>query len=213
MNPLKISSVVVKNTQDKVEYSRSSMILAMNRKLPTWKGVLSMSTMPELLALAKASFLENETELAYVMGAYKCDLLESACVQSGLLIATDKRLLFFTHRGLHQYIHEYPYSTISSLEIVPSLTGFVISFYASRTFVQFQWINQGDIDRLIHVIREKAGVHPGKQATADDVELIIKLAELKEAGILTQEEFHLKKSMVLELAESDQHPKTINHSK
>lgn len=160
-----------------------------------------MSNIRELLIQAKELLQDDEQALAYVMGAYKCDLPESSCVQSGLLIATDKRLVFYVRQGIKRYLQEYPYSTISSLELIPSLTGYTISFFSSRIPVQFQWINQGDIDHLVAVIKRNLDHKAEDLAAADDVELIVKLAELKEAGILTQEEFEQKKKMVMGFSE------------
>ena len=79
--------------------------------------------------------------------------------------------------------------------------GHTITFFASRNKSKMKWKNNGNVDEFISYVNSMIG----KQANSsidptkmDDIPTQIKkLAELKEQGILTDEEFNKKKTELL----------------
>lgn len=159
-----------------------------------------MAKLDKILDSAKKHFEINEEVICAVMGAYEAKLLGKDTLKNGVFIATNKRLVFFGPKMFGGYDMEvFPYENISSIEMGKGLMGHHISFFASGNKATMKWINQGDIQKFIEIIKSKLG---NKNETPfngsiDIADQIKKLAELKDAGILTEEEFQSKKADLL----------------
>ncbi|MBM0255754.1 SHOCT domain-containing protein [Micromonospora sp. 4G55] len=65
-----------------------------------------------------------------------------------------------------------------------------------------KWINTGDVARFAELLRARAGQRPAATAVPsqpDPLDQLRKLAELRDAGIVTAEEFEAKKRQLLGL--------------
>jgi hypothetical protein len=127
----------------------------------------------------------------------------SDSVRNGIFIATEKRLVFYAKKMFGFDLESLPYSNISSIEMSKGFMGHSIAFFASGNSAKMKWINEGDVPAFVEYVRGRIGKKEAPAATSteavepDVVGQIQKLAELKEAGILTEEEFSSKKQELL----------------
>lgn len=163
-----------------------------------------MSKEMELYKQAKEHFEPDEERVQHVFGAYECKILGKNSARNGIMIATNKRLVFYAKKLGGYDLEVFPYENISSIESGKSLMGHTVTFYSSGNKVSMKWIR--DKERAIDFIKQvksRIGKKPANAkeevaATNDDIPTQIKrLAELKDAGILTEEEFASKKAELL----------------
>ena len=139
---------------------------------------------------------KDETVEASVFGAYETKILGNDTVRTGVLVATDKRVCFYAKKMMGFDLESFPYSNISSIEYSKGLMGHSIKFFASGNSVKVKWINRGDIKEFVDIVKSRIGkkLETPAQKGDDTCEQLEKLSDLKERGILTQEEFDAKKT-------------------
>ena len=91
--------------------------------------------------------------------------------------------------------------SISSIEMSKGLMGHKITFFASGNRATVKWIQDKDIQKFINEVKNRIGkkeeVEVISEVTADIPTQIKKLSELKDQGILSEEEFETKKKELL----------------
>jgi hypothetical protein len=161
-----------------------------------------MANYKKSLILVKEHLDAGETIHSSIYGQYEIKLMGSDTIRSGIFIATEKRIVFYAKKLFGYELESFPFKNISSLEKSKGFMGHSISFFASGNNAKMKWINDGDINRFTEYVNSKIGVsEPIKNEINQNEkgipELIQQLAELKEKGILTEEEFNTKKSELL----------------
>ncbi|OUM84664.1 MAG: hypothetical protein BAA01_05870 [Bacillus thermozeamaize] len=165
-----------------------------------------MAKLPKILEEAKKHLEPGEQVLEAVLGAYETKLMGKDTVMNGVLIATDRRLVFYGKKLMGYNLEVFPYENISSFEMGKGILGYSLNFYASNNKVSVKWINQGDVKKLTEIVKEKIrkkkyeqgqGKVQANTSTDDVVEQLKKLSELKDPGIITEEEFTAKKKQLL----------------
>ena len=77
------------------------------------------------------------------------------------------------------------------------MMGHSVSFFASNNKMRMKWIKTGDIQKFTEYIKSKIEKtdreNTQSESTVDVADQIRKLAELKDEGILTEDEFESKK--------------------
>lgn len=159
-----------------------------------------MAKLEKILSSAQTHLENGEEVICSVMGAYETKIMGKDTVKNGVFMATNKHLVFYGPKMFGGYDMEvFPYENISSIEMGKGMMGHKISFFASGNKASMKWINQGDIQKFIETVKSKLGkkdVAPGG-GNIDITDQIKKMADLKEAGILTEEEFQAKKTELL----------------
>lgn len=159
-----------------------------------------MSKLDKLIEKAKEHLDNDEQVVVGVLGTYETKIMNQDSVRSGALIATNKRLVFFAKKLMGYDLEVFPYSNISSIEASKGLMGHKINIFSSGNKVKMKWIKDGEnMKKLIGYTKDNIGKsHAGQSnSSTDTAEQIKKLSELKEQGILTQEEFESKKRELL----------------
>jgi len=156
----------------------------------------------KILNLAKQHLEDNEEVISAIEGSYETKILGKDSVRNGAFIATNKRLIFFSPKMFKNYEMEvFPYENISSIEMGKALMGHYISFFASGNKAKMKWIQSKNVQEFIDLLKSKLGkkesATPTSSGNMDIAEQIKKLAELKDAGILTDDEFQAKKTELL----------------
>lgn len=155
-----------------------------------------------LVDAARSQLAPNESVMFWVKGAYETTLLGKDTVRTGVFIATEERLVFYGKRFGGFDLESFPLENISSFELSKGLLGVSFKFFASNNRVHLKWIQAGQIQEFADYVRGAAGVKKTPQPAdvsppakpVDSIpDQIRKLAELKDAGILTDEEFQQKK--------------------
>lgn len=170
-------------------------------------GEFPLSKADTLWAQARPHLDAGENRLALVQGTYEGRLMGEKITRSGILIATDHRVVFYAKKMLGYDFESFPYHAISTFEQRKNLMGNTLTFTASGNTVQLKWINDRDaLEQLVRTVRTR--MHRQTTVTAhvassgaggdDDImEQIRQLAELHRAAILTDTEYRSKKAELL----------------
>ncbi|MED4783429.1 PH domain-containing protein [Brevibacillus choshinensis] len=159
-----------------------------------------MAKIDKLIQEASTHLDPDEKIIASVLGAYETKVMGTDTVRNGVFLATDRRVFFFGKKMFGFDSESFPYSTISSFEYGKGLMGKTMSFFASGNKVKMKWINAGEVDLFMETVRSSMGkkiISEAPTQQIDSIEQIKKLAELRDAGILTEEEFTAKKHKIL----------------
>lgn len=172
----------------------------------------------KLIDRAKEHMDPGEQIIAAVLGTYETKIMGSDSVRNGVLIATDRRVVFYAKKMTGYDLESYPYASISSIDQGKNVMGHKVTFYASGNKIEVKWIK--DMEKLARFMNTaKANIHarttmpqnppppmtvptapapPPPAASPPDVMAQLKsLGELRDAGVLTEEEFAAKKAELL----------------
>lgn len=126
----------------------------------------------------------------------------SDSVRTGSLLATDRRVVFYAKKLGGYELESFPYGNISSFEQGKNMMGHNVTFFASGNKVHMKWIKTDkDLATLTETV--KAAMNGSKPTAApattapDPMDQLRKLGELRDAGVLTPEEFDAKKADLL----------------
>jgi hypothetical protein len=157
-----------------------------------------MAKIDQLTEQAREHLDPGEQTEAIVFGAYEAKIMGSDSVRNGVMLATDRRVVFYAKKMGGYDLESFPYASIASFEAGKNMMGRYFKFIASGNSVHLKWIKQGDIDRFAELVRERAGARPAAAPTggglADELQ---KLAMLRDQGILTAAEFEQQKAKLL----------------
>ncbi len=161
-----------------------------------------MSKLDKLVQQANEHLDVDEEVLAAVQGTYETKMMGNDAVRKGSFIATNRRLVFFAKKFTGYDLESYPYENVSSIEMSKGMMGHSITFFASGNKVHMKWIDKKqDMAGFIETVRERmkggAATASASPAEQDAAEQIRKLAQLRDDGILTDEEFQAKKAQLL----------------
>lgn len=97
-------------------------------------------------------------------------------------------------------LESFPFENISSIEQSKGLMGHKITLYASGNKASMKWISKGDVTSFMNYVQSNQGktkVTSNNTVNPDIPSQIQKLSELKDQGILTEDEFKQKKTELL----------------
>lgn len=170
----------------------------------------SMSKAGKLLGHAQPHLEQGERIEAHVQGVYETKLMGSNTVRAGIFLATDRRLVFYAKKLGGYDFESFPYANISSFEQAKGMMGHSFRFFASGNTVSMKWINDGAaFGEFARLVTERTGnkprgvphsslSSPEPQSSEDDVfEALSRLGKLRDAGVVTPEEFEAKKAELL----------------
>lgn len=148
----------------------------------------------------------GEVVESFVEGTYEAKLMGSETVRKGVLVATDRRLLFFGKKMAGYDLESFPYGNISSLEQGKNMMGGTLRFFASGNTVSMKWIdvNKHNLGKFMTLVQSRMNQANSDAAPRQTVESgpdvmnqLKKLGELRDAGIVTDDEFEAKKRDLL----------------
>jgi hypothetical protein len=155
----------------------------------------------EKLTKKAQEHLEPGEEVKFgVSGAYETKRMGNETVRNGVLLATNRRLVFFAKRLTGYDLEVFPYPNISSFEMGKNIMGHYIHFFASGNKVAMKWIKDKEIGTFISFVKEqisKKSISDG--ASRNSINDLKEIAVLKDQGIVTEEEFQAKKRQILGL--------------
>lgn len=181
---------------------------------PKGDGVLTrqdgkMAKLDKLVAQAQDHLEPGETVRAAVQGQYEVKIMGSDTVRAGVLIATDRRLVFYAKKLTGYDLESFPYRSISSFEQSKNMMGHAVTFFASGNRVHMKWIPiNTDLAAFTSAVKQSMTPEPSAPAPApaaaaapapggDVMAQLKQLGELRDAGIVTPEEFDAKKAELL----------------
>jgi hypothetical protein len=122
----------------------------------------------------------------------------------GLLVLTDRRVVFIARGMFSGRIEELGFDSIQSVQMESSLLLASLVMYANGNQCRIDSMDKADAKRMATHIRARMTVH-GRSAepsaasggTQHVVTLLKHLGELRDVGVLTPDEFQTKKSQLL----------------
>lgn len=161
-----------------------------------------MANYQKSLLLVNEHLEKGEKIQASVYGAYETKIIGQDSVRNGVLVGTDRRVVFFSKKLFGYDFETFPFNKISSIEMSKGLMGHSITFFASGNKVKMKWINNDNVTEFTQYISSRIGQHSEalseKIASIDDIpNQILSLSDLKDRGILTEAEFTAKKTELL----------------
>jgi hypothetical protein len=138
---------------------------------------------------------EDEKVESIVQGKYNNNL--------GILIATNKRLVFVDKKLIGVRVEDFPYDKLTSIQYETGLVYGKISIFTSGNRANIEKVSpKNQVRDFAEYIRARiTSKHEqpesNKGSQNDGMSQIEKLAELKEKGILTKAEFEAKKKQIL----------------
>jgi hypothetical protein len=132
----------------------------------------------------------------------------------GLLVFTDRRLIFLFHGWISQRNEDFPLDTIGSISVKAGMSMATITVYSSGAKHEISAVFKDDAKVITDEIRNRiatrgqvnappspAPAAPSEMASAapqvDVLAQLKQLGELRDAGVLTDEEFEGKKAELL----------------
>lgn len=81
------------------------------------------------------------------------------------------------------------------------MMGHKVTLFASGNKTSMKWINKGEVQKFVEIVKSRIGkkeVTQGTVSSEDDIYTQIeKLSDLKNKGIVSEEEFEAKKKQLL----------------
>lgn len=168
-----------------------------------------MSKLERLVEQAKVHLEPGEEIRGAVQGTYETKIMGSDTVRAGILVATDRRVVFYAKKLTGYDLESFPYRNISSFEQGKNIMGHNITFFASGNRVHVKWIpTDKDLADLTVVVKAAmnakdapapapAPAAPASAPAPDVMTQLKQLGELRDAGVLTDDEFAAKKAELL----------------
>jgi hypothetical protein len=147
---------------------------------------------------------EHETIVNFTQGRYEGN--------EGLIVATDRRVMFIDEGIVRSHREDFPYERISSVQCSTGMLAGKLTIFASGNKAELDNIMpKQQATALADYVRNR--ISPAQPLTAptaptltpttprpnlDAYERLRKLGELRDSGLITPEEFEKKKSALLE---------------
>lgn len=122
---------------------------------------------------------------------------------NGSLIVTNERVVFYRKGFFGEVLETIPLKNITSIERKSSLGHRTLKIYTSHDSLSFKTFNKDGEVKLIEAIESNRGTltlhaHNSQQEHAETpLDQLKKLGELKDSGVITEDEFSAKKTELL----------------
>ena len=125
---------------------------------------------------------------------------------TGLLVLTDRRLLFLKDGIMSKTTEDFPMEKISSVQWSSGIGLGTLTVFASGNKAEIKNMHKDNGKQIADTIRERltstTAHSPMREVTGatpqpDTYEQLAKLGQLRDAGVLTTEEFDTKKAELL----------------
>ncbi|MEC0600770.1 DUF4236 domain-containing protein [Bacillus spizizenii] len=127
---------------------------------------------------------------------------------AGVLFAMPDRLLHYGDKYAKYEVNEFDYSRISHVNVKSGLTGYKLTFGYDGKENTVSTIDEGNIDDMVAFIQEKIAENCTQDIASAPIsasvsgsipDQIRQFAELRDQGIITEEEFIKKKEQLLNM--------------
>lgn len=125
---------------------------------------------------------------------------------NGVLVATNKRLIFVDKGMIYGLrVEDFPYDKVSSIQYETGMLGAKITIFASGNKAEIKHVRNGVAKNFGDYVRARSSKiheHASNSKQKDEGDMttqLEKLADLKDKGIITDEEFNAKKKQILNL--------------
>jgi hypothetical protein len=165
---------------------------------------LKDSKRDQIVADLQPVLMDGEQLIDVTTGAADVVRLGQPTERRGTLFVTDRRVGLFTKKlGGHDLL-DFSYGLLTSIEYKKGFSYGEITLLAAGDRTRFHMIPKDLVENLVKVIRERmaASSQPSQPSTppgsgASVADELLKLASLRDSGILTPEEFDAQKAKLI----------------
>jgi hypothetical protein len=165
---------------------------------------LKDSKRDQITADLQPVLMDGEQLIDVTTGAADVMRLGQPTERRGTLFITDRRVGLFTKKlGGHDML-DFSYGLLTSIEYKKGFSYGEITLLAAGDQTRFHMIPKDLVENLAKIIRERmvASTQPSQAATqsgsgASVADELLKLASLRDSGILTQDEFDAQKAKLI----------------
>lgn len=124
-------------------------------------------------------------------------------VKTGLVVVTDRRVLFFAAGITSTHQEEFPYRSVSSIEASTGMMSGKMRIFASGNKAEIKDVYpKNAVNEIADYVRARIGSHAAAPATAatpvsDPAERLRKLQRLRDDGLVSDAEFEAKRAELL----------------
>jgi hypothetical protein len=156
------------------------------------------------IAQAQRVIAEGEVVLDVTTGLGKVRRMGQETSRRGALIVTDRRVIFFTKKLGGYEMSDHVWAMLTAIDYKKGVMFGNINLNASGDHYHISSIPKDDIERVAQLIRSQMGqvrAHATHAAPAapDLADQIRKLGDLRDSGLLSDDEFQAKKRQLLEI--------------
>ncbi|ODS22783.1 hypothetical protein AB835_12415 [Candidatus Endobugula sertula] len=150
----------------------------------------------------KESHLESDDKVVTSVEGYIGDMMGKGdnTQHNGALIVTSKQVAFYRKGLLGEILETIPLKSITSIERRPTLRHCTIRIHTSHDDLTFKTLDKEQEAIVVKAIEDGRAIEPVSQtapAPQNGLDTLRELNELKELGIITEEEFNAKKQTIL----------------
>ncbi|MGC1238609.1 MAG: PH domain-containing protein [Acidimicrobiales bacterium] len=165
---------------------------------------LKDSKRDQITADLQPVLMDGEQLIDVTTGAADVMRLGQPTERRGTLFITDRRVGLFTKKlGGHDML-DFSYGLLTSIEYKKGFSYGEITLLAAGDQTRFHMIPKDLVENLAKIIRERmvASTQPSQAVTqsgsgASVADELLKLASLRDSGILTQDEFDAQKAKLI----------------
>ena len=98
----------------------------------------------------------GEEIICSVYGSYEKEILGSKTIGRGILVATNKRIIFYAKEWFGYELENFPYEKIGSIRKKKHLLGTTLEFTVANNLIKLKWIqNKKEVEAFYqHVEKE-----------------------------------------------------------
>jgi hypothetical protein len=158
------------------------------------------------LEKAQIALIEGEQVIDSTTGVFR---IRGAVIgeRNGVVIVTDRRVILFTTKLGGYDVQDFAYGLLTSVDHTKGWIYGDLDLAAAGDRSHVTQIPKNEVERVARAIRERMALSHAAGRTApasapestDTAEEIRKLAQLKDEGLLTEDEFAAKKKQLLGL--------------
>lgn len=164
---------------------------------------------PAVERLGKASRLFGRKEVRHLRNLLRAseEVLELGQGQyegkQGLIVLTSERLFFFEKSLGSETVEEFPLKVITSMSVKKAMTGETLKIFASGNQSEIKSMMHGQADALVRRFHTQSQLTAPNvpasvpQQVDDPLAQLERLGQLRDKGLLSEEEFAAKKTELL----------------
>ena len=165
----------------------------------------SDSKRAQILADLEPASLEGEKVLLRPTGIAQVKRMGFHTERRGTFFVSDRRVGIFTKKlGGHDLL-DFAYGLLTSIQYKKGITHGEVTLLASGDSTKFRMMPKAGVEEIAQTIRQKMALaHDGGGALAlpahppvSVADEIVKLASLRDSGLLTEEQFEVQKAKLL----------------
>lgn len=145
---------------------------------------------------------ENEEIIHSVDGVFTGKTLGQETLRTGVMIVTRSRVVFFSKRLFGFDLETVSLKGVTSVEMSKGMIGKKIRIITANNEITMSNIQRGEPDELVRFVNENMGRETGPktfQSGSDVPSKLRDLKELRDADIITEDEFERKKTELLSM--------------